>query len=216
MAMKLYDSPLSPYAARVRIALYAKNLEVDLIQPANRVVGELEAASPLAKLPTLIHDGNVIPESEVINEYLEDIGTLPSLRPRDPLHCARMRVLSRICDLYIMYPMGELFGQISPVGRDQAIVDTQMAELLEAMGWLEKYLDGAVCYAVGAQLSLADCALAPVLFFFDQIGPMFGRVTPLKKYPNTQAYYTGIRKDPHVGRVLAEVDAAVRKMMAGG
>lgn len=215
MTMKMYDSPLSPYAARVRIALYAKNLEVDRIQPANRVPGELEAASPLAKLPTFVHDGNVIPESEVINEYLEDIGTLPSLRPSDPLICARMRVLARICDLYIMYPMGELFGQISPVGRDQSVVDAQMAELLEAMGWLDKYLDGSA-YAVGNQLSLADCTLAPVLFFFDQIGPMFGNVTPLKKYPNTQAYYTAIQKDPHVGRVLAEVDAALRKMMAGG
>lgn len=215
MTMKMYDSPLSPYAARVRIALYAKNLDVDRIQPANRVAGELEAASPLAKLPTFVHDGNVIPESEVINEYLEDIGTLPALRPSDPLSCARMRVLARICDLYIMYPMGELFGQISPVGRDQAFVDAQMAELHEAMGWLDKYLDGS-SYAVGNQLSLADCTLAPVLFFFDQIGPMFGNVTPLKKYPNTQAYFIGVQKDPHVARVLAEVDAALRKMMAGG
>lgn len=215
MTMKMYDSPLSPYAARVRIALYAKNLDVERIQPVDRVAGELEAATPLAKLPTFVHDGNVVPESEVINEYLEDIGTLPSLRPRDPLICARMRVLARICDLYIMYPMGELFGQISPVGRDQSIVDTQMAELHEAMGWLDSYLDGSP-YAVGQQLSLADCALAPVLFFFEQIGPMFGNATPLKAYPDTQAYFVGIQKDPHVGRVLAEVDATLRKMMAGG
>jgi len=31
--MKLYNSNLSPYASRVRIAIYAKNLPVELVSP---------------------------------------------------------------------------------------------------------------------------------------------------------------------------------------
>ena len=66
---------------------------------------------------------------------------------------------------------------------------------------------------MGGRLSLADCALVPMLFFFDQIGPMFGHASPLKTYPSTEAYYKGIRAHPAAAKVDAELDAALRRMM---
>lgn len=215
MTMKLFDSLLSPYAGRVRLAIYAKGLEVEFIMPQTEAAATLPSYTPISKLPTMLHDGHVLPESEVINEYLEDIGTEPSLRPSDPILCARMRLLTRIGDLYIMYPMGELFGQISPVDRDQMKVDEQMVELAKGMSWLDHYLDGT-SYAIDNRLTLADCALVPALFFYEQIGPMFGMVAPLKKYPKIEAYFKGIKENPHAARVLKEIDAALQKMMAGG
>lgn len=215
MTMKLFDSLLSPYAGRVRLAIYAKGLEVEFIMPQSEEAATLPSHTPIAKLPTMLHDGHVLPESEVINEYLEDIGTEPSLRPGDPVLCARMRLLTRICDLYVMHPMGELFGQISPVDRDQVKVDEQLVELAKGMSWLEHYLDGSP-YALDGRLTLADCTLVPALFFYEQIGPMFGIVGPLKKYPHVEAYFKGIHQDTHAARVLKEIDAALQKMMAGG
>ncbi|MDO8838807.1 MAG: glutathione S-transferase family protein [Parvibaculum sp.] len=211
--MKLYNAQLSPFAARCRLSIYAKGVDVEMIDVGpGAVPPELDTLTPMHKVPLLVHGDVVVPESETICEYLEDLNLGASLRPEGAAAMAHMRLLARIGDLYIMEPMGELFGQINPQGRDQALVDREMAELVKGIGWLEHYLDGSP-FAVGDRLSLADCALVPMLFFFDRIGPMFGEASPLKKFPSTNAYYQGIQNHPAAARVIAELDAALRRMM---
>jgi glutathione S-transferase len=48
----------------------------------------------------LIHDGAIITESTVINEYIEDVFPQVPLRPKDPVARARMRVWSKFVDEY--------------------------------------------------------------------------------------------------------------------
>ena len=50
------------------------------------------ALNPKAVVPTLDHDGQVLVESNVIVEYLDDAFRDPSLSPADPLARARMRL----------------------------------------------------------------------------------------------------------------------------
>lgn len=216
MSMKIYNAQLSPYSARVRLAIYAKGLNAEIVDGFStpELEAELEKLNPMAKVPTMVLDDVVLPESEVICEYIEDLGLGPSLRPESPHDRARMRLLSRIGDLYIMEPMTKLFGQISPKGRDQAFVDRELAELAKGLSWLAKYLDGSA-FAVGDKLTLADCTLGPMLYFYEQIGPMFGYSDPFKQVPTVGDYYKGVKANPHVARVLDELDVALRKVMAG-
>ena len=167
MGMKLYNSQLSPFSARFRIAAYAKGLDIEIVNAFTDPVllAELEKINPMRMVPTLVSGSLVLPESEVICEYFEDIGLEPSLRPADAEGRARMRLLSRIGDLYVMTPMTKLSGQISPKGRDLALVERELAELASGIGWLGHYLDGSP-FAVGGRFSLADCTLAPILFFY--------------------------------------------------
>lgn len=212
-SMKMYNAQLSPYAARCRLAIHAKELDVTMIDvEPGAVPSELDTLTPMHKVPLLVHGDVVVPESETICEYLEDLNLGAPLRPEGAAEIARMRLLARIGDLYIMEPMGNLFGQINPQGRDQALVDREMAELLKGIGWLEYYLDGSP-FAVGDRLSLADCALVPMLFFFNRIGPMFGEATPLKTFPAADAYYKSVQRHPSAALVVAELDAALRRMM---
>lgn len=211
--MKMYNSQLSPYAARCRLAIYAKDLEIEFLDmPDPALEEEFSRLAPMHKVPLLIDGDTVVPESETICEYLEDRGLGVSLRPEEPAMAARMRVLARVGDLYVMEPMGELFGQINPAGRDAQLVDREMAELKKAMGWVEHYIGGPD-FAVGDKLSLADCEMVPVLFFYDQIGPMFGYADPLGDYPRAKAYYKGVQKNPAAAKVVAELDTALRRMM---
>ncbi|MEN6543510.1 glutathione S-transferase family protein [Parvibaculum sp.] len=214
MSMKLYNAQLSPFSARVRLAIYAKGLDVEIVDGFStpELEAEVERLNPMHKVPTLVFDGEALPESEVICEFLEDLGRGPSLRPTDPLEAARVRLLSRIGDLYVMEPMNNLFGQINPKGRDQALVDRMLTELRKGIGWLSFYLDGAP-YAVGGKLSLADCTLAPMLFLYVEVGPMFGIADVFAIAPTLRSYYEGLKKDPHVARVLTELDVALRKAM---
>jgi glutathione S-transferase len=54
--------------------------------------------NPDGQVPVLIHDGTVITESTVINEYLDQVFPEPPLRPADPPGCARMRVFTKYVD----------------------------------------------------------------------------------------------------------------------
>ena len=90
--------PISPFAARVRAALYYKGLPFTLIAPpaAGLKCPEFLALNPMGKIPLLVlDDGSSLPESETILEYLEDAYPDRPLRPADPhdVHsCARRSV----------------------------------------------------------------------------------------------------------------------------
>ncbi|NIJ41788.1 glutathione S-transferase [Parvibaculum indicum] len=211
--MQMYNAQLSPYSARCRIAIQAKGLDVELLPISDDAVkARLAALTPMHKVPTLIDGDHVIPESDVICEYFEEKGEGPALLPADPAARAQVRLLARIGEIYVMEPMGDLFDQIDPRTRDKNLVARAMGEVVEGMGWLDSYLDGSA-YAVGAALSFADCALVPILFFFERLGPMFGEEKPLQAYPRVASYYKAMHDDPHCGHVLAEMDVALKQFM---
>ena len=49
------------------------------------------ALNPKAQVPTLVHDGEVIRESSLICDYLDDLYPDPPLKPSSPVDIARMR-----------------------------------------------------------------------------------------------------------------------------
>ena len=54
--------------------------------------------NPKAVVPTLVHDGSVVVESTVINEYLDDVFPDPPLKPAAPEARAAMRVWTKAVD----------------------------------------------------------------------------------------------------------------------
>jgi glutathione S-transferase len=56
--------------------------------------------NPNGQVPALVHDGKVITESTVINEYLDEAFEGPPLRPADPYGRARMRIWTKFVDEY--------------------------------------------------------------------------------------------------------------------
>jgi len=207
--MKLYNANLSPYASRVRIALYAKNLPVEIASPPGGTgsVG-YKKLNPTGKVPALEVDGAILPESEVINEFLEDRFPTPSLRPADPLARARMRLLGRFADLYLAPALGGLFGQMNPKTRDAKLVAEKLAELSQRLDQLEQ-LVVAGPYAAGPELSLADCALGPVFFFLTRLLPALGAPSPLEGRPKLAKVGEAVGKHPAVSKVLSEMGAAM-------
>ena len=95
--------------------LYAKGIDVEILTPHGfhgdkRPKGEYETVNPLGRVPCLVLDyGTALPESETICEYLEDAYPDPPLHPADPASRARMRLLSRINDIYLVMAMAPLF-----------------------------------------------------------------------------------------------------------
>lgn len=216
MNPKLYQADLSPYAARVRVQVYAKNAPVDFLPPPGGLKSpEYLAINPLGKVPCLEHDGMVLPESETIFEYLEDLYPQTPLLPGDAKARARARLISRMTDLYVTPPLTKLFGQMNPKTRDQALVDQAFKDLDAAFANIVKFIEGPT-YAVGGRLTLADAALVPFLFFVVALGPALGRSDPFAAVPKLKDYFGAASKDPHLARVVGEMQVALAERMKGG
>src|SRR5258706_6585763 len=113
--MKLYQTFLSPFPTRVRLLLYAKGIDMEFVEPPGihdgSDKGDYLTINPLGRVPALeLDDGRVLPESEVICEYLEDVHPTPTLRPPDPWSRAQVRLISRLCDFYLVMAIDPLFN----------------------------------------------------------------------------------------------------------
>jgi glutathione S-transferase len=96
--MKLYSEHGSPFSAPVRLAIYAKGLEIEIEPPPGGLLSaRLHAINPLGTIPCLIlENGAPLPESAAILEYLEDKFPDPPLRPERAEARAHVRLLQRI------------------------------------------------------------------------------------------------------------------------
>src|SRR5690242_1734747 len=102
--MKLYSLPLSPYSARVRGAIYAKQLDIEIVMPPDgwRQSEEYRQLNPARRVPVLLlNDGTALPESRVIVEYLEDAFPAIPLRPKTAKDLAHVRLIAEVAELYV-------------------------------------------------------------------------------------------------------------------
>ena len=102
--LELYHAEPVANSMKVLICLKEKGIEfvshyVDLLR-FEQHEPEFVELNPNGQVPVLVHEGTVITESTVINEYLEDVFPEPRLRPRDPVSRARMRIWSKFVDEY--------------------------------------------------------------------------------------------------------------------
>ena len=100
--IELYHNDMSTCAQKVRLALAEKGVawesrHLDLRGRDHQTPSYLKL-NPNAVVPTLAHDGVVVIESTVINEYVEDAFDGAALRPSDAAGKARMRLWTKQLD----------------------------------------------------------------------------------------------------------------------
>ena len=215
--MKLYQTYTSPFPTRVRLVLYAKGIEVEIIEPPGfhssaESKGDYLSINPIGRVPTLVlDDGRALPESEVICEYLEDAFPDPPLRPADPWARAQVRLISRLCDFYLVMAMAPLFNASgrSRKSWDAGRINAALAEVETDLGFIEAFIGTEGC-AVGSKLTVADGALLPQLVLAYEWAPtLFGATSPLGKHPKLAAYWAAIANDPIAALLLKETREAI-------
>ncbi len=215
--MKLYNANLSNFASKCRLAIYEKDAPVAIVPIPG---GDLKSAEylkvyPMGKTPCLQVDGQIIGESEVINEYLEEKFPQKPLLPKDPEARAKVRGITRFHDLYLEPPLRALFPQASAKEKDQKLIGEKLTEIKTRLDQLETMLsDGP--YALGAAFTLADCALVPTSFFLNLMLPMIGGPAFTEGHPKIAAWWTKVQERPTVQKVLAEQQEALMQMMQTG
>jgi glutathione S-transferase len=158
--LTLISHDLCPYVQRAVIALAEKGVAFD------RVYVDLAAKpdwflaiSPLGKVPLLKVGDDVIFESAVILEYLEETQPRP-LHPADPLVRARHRAMIEFGSAIL----SDIWGlEIAPT-RD--VAETKIAALRQKFARLEHELGDGPWFA-GEAFGLVDAAFGPVFRYFD-------------------------------------------------
>ncbi len=99
--IRLFEHPLSPYAQKVKIALYEKGIPFESTIP--NIFGEdaeFDRANPRREVPALDDGGTCIFDSTIILEYIEDKWPKPPMLPPSPADRARVRMVEELCDTY--------------------------------------------------------------------------------------------------------------------
>ena len=110
--LELFHHGSSVCAAKVRLALDEKGVPwkghyVDILK-GEQFTSEYMKLNPKAVVPTLVHDGYVVPESTVICEYVDEVFPQTPLKPATPQARAEMRLWTKAVD-EILHPMcGEI------------------------------------------------------------------------------------------------------------
>ena len=102
MAYKLYNAPQSTCSQRVRFVLNAKKLPFDEVKlnllDGDQLKPDYLKLNPNGVVPTLDHDGQIVIDSTVITEYLDEVEPADSFTPENPVLRARMRALMHFID----------------------------------------------------------------------------------------------------------------------
>jgi len=103
MPYKLYNAPQSTCSQRVRFVLNAKSLPFEEVKlnllAGDQLKPDYLKLNPNGVVPTLDHDGNIVTDSSVIIEYLDEVAPqAENFTPSDPAERAHMRSLMRFID----------------------------------------------------------------------------------------------------------------------
>jgi len=224
--MKLYSADLSAYSARVRMQIYAKGItDIVFELPEHWGMPKFREKFPIGRVPVLDIDGDLMPESAVIAEYLEEIYPEPSLLGTTPRETAHIRTLARIGDIYIMnntFMLSRLTGalgrQTPAAARDDAVSDQLAGEVVRNLKALDKFI-GTDGFACCGRITLADCALVPGFFWVETVLPAVGVDPPIPAFANVAAYWAAIQKNEHAAKVLLELRRGLeerREMIRSG
>ena len=215
--MKLYNANLSNFASKCRLAIYEKNAPVELVPiPGDDLKSPAYLKIyPMGKTPALEVNGQIIGESEVISEYLEEKFPEKPLLPRDPEGRAKSRGISRFHDLYLEPPLRALFPQVQAKEKDTKLIGEKLAEMKTRLDQLEGMLSAGP-YALGSTFTLADCALVPTCFFMNLLLPMLGAPAFTDGRPKLAAWWAKVQERQTVQKVLAEQQEALMQRMQAG
>jgi glutathione S-transferase len=211
--MKLYNLALSNFATKSRIAIYEKGLNVELVDPPGGLgSADYKKVNPLGKVPALVLDnGQLIAESELINEYLEDKYPEKPLLPKDAEGRAKVRAFTRFHDLYLEPPMRAVFPKLFGQKLEDKFVEEKITDVNNRLDQLESVI-GSPC-AAGNTFTLADAALAPTMFFLTNFLPQLGSKGPTEGRPKIAAWWSKVQEQPSVKKAIGEQQAALTAMM---
>jgi glutathione S-transferase len=228
--IELYHNDMSVCAAKVRLALAEKGVEHRAhhlnLRAGDQKTPEYLKLNPKGVVPTLVHDGFVVTESVVINEYIEEAFPGSALMPEDARGRARVRGWTKQIDdsifsatgtmslsiaFHYQYPpelVEELTRLRGPAYREnferfkKGVDNPNFPPAIRRMDKMLADMDKALAdgaWLAGSQYTLADIAYAPYVTRLDHL-KFLGM---LDKRPRVADWYERMKARPAYQQALA-------------
>lgn len=199
-ALTLFSARDCVLSHRVRLVLAAKGVSYDLIpvDPTDPPE-DLIDLNPYHTVPTLVDRDLVLYSASVVTEYIDERYPHPPLMPVDPLSRARLRLaMLRLEHDWVPHVQAVQYGT-----RTQADAGRKrLKELLLSSLPLFK----AFKFFLNPEMSLADCALAPIIWRLPSLGIKLDRDMKL-----IEDYGQRIFNNPGSARSLTAEERALRE-----
>ncbi|OAY26237.1 glutathione S-transferase U19 [Manihot esculenta] len=181
----LLDLWVSPYAARVKIALAEKGIEYESKEEdlSNKSSLLLEMNPVYKKVPVLIHKGKPISESLIIVQYIDEVWSHKSpLLPSDPYERAHARFWADFVDQKFQAAIYRIIWATKSSEEKEA----GEKEFIECCKMLESEL-GMKPYFGGETFGFVDIALIPTYSYYHAHERM-GSLSLVEEFPKLTAW----------------------------
>jgi len=199
--MTLFSKPTDPWSHRTRLVLAEKSISIDIVDVDDGNLPEdLLDLNPYNSVPTLVDRDLVLYDSRVIMEYLDERFPHPPLMPVDPLSRARLRLaMLRVEHDWVPQVQAIQLGNKQQVEAGRK----RLKELLTASVPLFK----ASKFFLNPEMSLADCAMAPIIWRLPALG------VPLPRDGKAiEDYGNRIFRNPGFQRSLTDQEKKLREL----
>ncbi|WP_277964391.1 glutathione S-transferase family protein [Pseudomonas sp. RIT-To-2] len=200
----LFNAGVSTCSQRVRFVLAEKGIAYTdqrlRLDQGQHLTPDYLAINPNGLLPALVHDGQVIVDSSVINEYLDEVFPTPRLVPVQPVARAHMRAwvvyLDEVMTPAIRYPsfqqffggglrnmtpeQRQAFASRLPLRKDfaleigpQGFPDEKLAAAMARIEQSLERMERALAdkpWMADRQITLADIAMMPSVVRLEDLG----------------------------------------------
>ncbi|MBT5240667.1 MAG: glutathione S-transferase family protein [Rhodospirillaceae bacterium] len=176
--IELFSFEACPFAQRTRMMMIEKGIECSLTEvDLYNKPDWWKELSPHGKVPLIRHNGEIVYESRIINEYLEDVFPEPPLLPADPLRRAMARIWIDYCDTYFLPALHKLIAdrQDKEKQKENRTLIAEKLLFIENEG-LRKLGDGP--YFMGRELTLVDLQYMPFIERFPCYEELWGASIP--------------------------------------
>ena len=209
--LTLYDDVFSPYARKVRIALYEKGVPFERVRALHGDCNRTDFlhVNPRAEVPALMDGDFSLYDSTVICEYLEDRYPQPPIYPGDPRLRAVCRLIEDLADTQL--DAATYAVAVVELGRHEShasLHDATSRDLGRLYDELERRLGERPFFC--REFSLADIAIAPHLMAATYLG------FPLDptKWPMLTRWIERVQERPAFARDNADVLETLQRLQA--
>ena len=196
--IKIYSYRRCPFAMRVRIALFEKEIPFEVQEEdLKNFSQELRSLHPEVKVPVLVHGQRVIYESAIITEYVDEL--LPNnhpIMPKEPGERSEVRLWTYWCNSQFKPDLDRFKYGTSRFSAEDCFGAEEKVKL--HLNKLEEHLK-IKPWLVGTQFSLADINVFPFVRQLSRIRP---EPIFLNSFQSVMKWLNSISERPSVVKAL--------------
>jgi len=179
----IYNMRFCPYAQRGVLVLLAKNVSFKVININLKKKPDWFVGETFGKVPVLLYKGDIIPESLIVSDLVDEMFAGPKMTPEDPIQKAKDRVLLEVFNRVVTFYYKSVFSVNNDDASSRAAILKEISANLQLL--MDELVKRGTPYFSGPQAGMVDYMMWPWierLGLLDKLGLPFVAPVQLEAY----------------------------------